>query len=199
MTAHVAADAAALGGRVPEPRLVRAAVLLGAAGQMGRSHGLLYLRQLRARLDDRGHVNLILEVGRGNVHRLGDPRQHIRFAEIAGERLLDDDPLEPGPGLDGGRDLAHHRDSGEIRGKDTNDVHRSDQVGDGVIRLGVTEAILPGQLGQRLGSLEGVDPRELGVSHRTQGPLVKSRDKTRTDHPDLQHWPILPGTCHSPL
>jgi len=179
--------------------VVRTAVLLGAAGQVGRSHRLLHLGQLRAGLEDGRHVNLVLEIGRGDFHRFGEPDQGVCLGEIAGQGLLNDNPLELGPIFHHRRDLSHHGDTGKIRGEDADDVHGVNQVGDGVVRLGVTEMVLAGQLRQRLGPLEGVDAGELDVPHRAQGPLVKPGDETRTNHPDLQHSPIPTQILTSPF
>ena len=136
-------------------------------------------------------MDLVLEIGRRDAHRPDDSGQGVGLVEIAGQRLLDDDPLDPGPVLDGRRDLTHHVHADEIRGEDADHVDRIDQLGDRAVDLGVAQVILPGPLGQGLGSLESVDPREFGVADGPQGPLVEGRDKARSDHPYLQHRQIL--------
>ena len=148
-------------------------------------------RQLGAGLDDRGHVDLVLEVRRRDAHGLGDSRQGVGLVEVAGQRLLDDDAFDPRPVLDGRRDLAHHVHADEIRGEDADHVDRIDQLGDGAVDLRVAQVILPGPLGQGLGALESVDARQFRVADGPQGPLVEGRDKARSDHPNLQHRQIL--------
>jgi hypothetical protein len=96
VAAHVAEDAAALLGGIPEPALVRPGVLFGAAGEGERAHGALLRGELLHLRLDALHVDLVFEVAgleaglfreRDEFHRLGDG---------AAKGLLADEALQLG-------------------------------------------------------------------------------------------------------
>jgi len=162
-------------------------MLFGAPRQVGRPHRLLDAGELVTCLDDRGHMDLILEIRGGDVHGLGDSHEGVRLSQGACQRLFDDDSLQLGAAFHGLGDLAHDLQTGEVRGEDAYDIDGLGQFGDVRVDARVSKSVLAGHLGQFFGALGGADSCELADSHGTQSSLMKSCDKAGPNHAYLQH------------
>ena len=140
---HVVEHAAALQRALPEPRHVRAAVLLGGAREIGTTRRRRAARpeQLAPRLDLR-REQLVLEISvrdPGSLHQLGDA---LRLGHVSRQRLLARDALERSlPALDRVHDLLDVLDARLIRPRQPDRVDRriGDHVGDRRVRLRVAD------------------------------------------------------------
>ncbi len=150
VTTHVEQDAAALPRGIPEPGLMRAAMLLRRARQRKRAHLLHDRLQLNALRLDRAHENLILEVGSAQLRRLRELDQPARFRHVACERFVEDNALELRAAVHRGNELFHDFNAAVVGNEQRNRIDAIGELCDRVIDRGLAQRAAAAKLREGL-------------------------------------------------
>ena len=196
VAAHVAKNAAALPCRVPEPWLVRAAMLLRRARQGEGAHRSLLgleLRQLRAY---GFHENLVLQVCRPQIRFVGEREHASCLGEVSRQRLFAQDAFQRRALIDGVDDLLHDFEPREVGSEYRDGVDVVRHLGNVGIHDALAESLFRDGFREFFGSAPADYAVDVHVPDLRQGPRVELRHETRSYHSQFQRLHAAPSsTC----